>query len=201
MAGFAVLVCVVAAGAFGHSSLEAYVRENVFISVNASNIDIRIQFSFPADLSLVERKRMDRDGTGAISAEERIAYLKEIEDGAEKMMRITVNGQDAALIPLEDPVLDLQDAPGVEAHPHELRLAYFARLPKDFGVGSAVALDSGLWADTPLLVSVSMEGAKGIRFQRVDLQGLRQASEDGMLFRITEARCVLWEPDDTSGRK
>ncbi len=196
------MVCFVSPCALAHTSLERYVRECVSISVGVENIDVRIQFSFPADLSLAERRLMDRDGDGKVSKGEKEAYLNDVQTRAEQLLRLSVNGQAVLLIPLEDPVLDLQDEPGIEAHPHELRLAYFARMPKAFGVDGTIALDSGLWTETPLMVSVSMEGAAGIHFHAVDTQGLREPSKDGALFRITEARCAQWEPrNDKHGRQ
>ena len=177
-------------------------RESVSISVGTANIDIKIQFSFPADLSLAERQRMDHDGDGRLSKEEKGAYLKDIQARAEQKLRLTVNGLDLLLIPLKDPVLDLEDAPGVEAHPHELSLTYFARMPKDFGVGGTIALDSGLWTEAPLMVSVAMQTEKGIRFHAADTQGLRPPSTDGAMLRITEARCTQWEPgNNENGRQ
>ena len=122
-------------------------------------------------------------------------YLDNIQARTERLLRLSVNGHSVILIPLADPVLDLQDAPDVEVHPHELRLAYFARVPKDFGVGGTIALDSDLWTDAPLMVSAASEGADGIRFQTVDKKGLRPPSKDGAVFRVTEAHCTLWEHD------
>jgi hypothetical protein len=170
--------------------------------VGAANIDVKIQFSFPADLSLAERQRMDHDGDAKLSKEEKAAYLKDIQARAEQLLRLTVNGQAVLLIPLKDPVLDLEDAPGVEAHPHELSLACFARMPKDFCVGGAIALDSGLWTDAPLMVSVSTETGAGIRLHAADTQGLRPPSADGAMLRIAEARCTQWEPaNNKNGRQ
>ncbi len=186
--------CFVPQCASAHTSLEGYVRESVSVSVGAVNIDIAIQFSFPAALSLAERQLMDRDGDGKLSKQERETYLNGVQARAEQQLRLSVNGQAAMLMPLEDPVLDLQDAPDVEAHPHALRLAWFARVPQGFGLGGTVALDCGLWTDAPLLVSVSTDGADGIRFQTVDAQGLRPPSKGVAEFRITEARCTLWQP-------
>ena len=187
------MACFSSLPALAHTSLERYVRETVSVSVGTENIDIRIQFSFPSDLSLAERQRMDRDGDGKISKQEKDAYLTDFQARAERLMRMTVNGKTLPLIPLEDTVLDLEDAPGVEAHPHELRLACFARMPKNFAVGGTIVLESGLWAEAPLMVAVSMETAGGIRFHAADTQGLRAPSEDGAMLRITEACCTQWE--------
>jgi hypothetical protein len=201
--GWALAVAVlVPPCALAHTSLEHYVRESVSVSVGAANIDIKIQFSFAAELSLAERQRMDRDGDGKLSKEEKGAYLKDVEARAEGLLRLMVNGQAVPLIPLKEPVLDLEDAPGVEAHPHELGLAYFARMPKDLGVGGTIALDSGLWTDAPLMVAVSTETGQGIRLQSADTQGLRPPSTDGALLRITEARCTQWQPgNNKNGRQ
>jgi hypothetical protein len=196
------LGCLVSHCAVAHTSLEAYVRENISISVGRENIDVRIQFSFPADLSLKERQTMDRDGNGKLSKEEKAAYLDDIQAQAERLLQLSINGTRATLIPLADPELDLEDASNVEDHPHELRLAYFARVPKDFGVGGAITLDSGLWTNAPLMVSVATAGADGTRFQTTDKKGLRPPSKDAALFRVTEARCTRWEFDSTkNGRR
>ena len=135
---------------------------------------------------------MDGNGDGNLSKAEQEQYLNDIQLRAEQLLRLSVDGEAVLLIPLEEPRLDLQDAPGVEAHPHALSLAYFARVPETFGVGSTIALDSGLWTGTPLMVSVSTEGLAGIRLQSVDAQGLKQSSEMAALFRVTEARCTRW---------
>jgi len=188
--------------ALAHTSLEKYVRESVSIFVGAGNIDIRLHFSFPADLSLAERKRMDRDGDGKLSEGEKGAYLKGLDGKVEQGLRLVVNGQAALLIPLKDAVLDLSDAPGVEAHPHELNLSYFARVPKDFGTGGTFTLDSILWTDVPLMMAVSLETAAGIRFHAADAQGLRPPSKDDTAFRIMDAACTQWEPrGNTNGRQ
>lgn len=188
------LTCFAAPCTSAHTSLERYVRESIFISVSAENVDIRVRFSFPAALSLTERQSMDRDGDGAISKKEQETYLKAVQTRARDQLRLSLNGKTATLIALEDPLLDLQDAPGVEAHPHELCLAYFARIPKDFGIDGAISLDSGGWAGMPLMLSVFTETADGIRIRSTVSQGLMQPTEDGAMVRITEAHCTQWEP-------
>ena len=177
-------------------------RESVAISVGTQNIDIQLHFSFPSALSLSERQRMDRDADGRLSKQERKAYLAKVVTRAEEQLRLSFAGKAATLIPLEDPVLDLQDAPDVEAHPHELKLAYFARVPESFGDGGTFTLDSGMWTELPLMVSVAVESAPGIRFHTADAQGLRPPSKGEASFRITEARCVLWQDGNKKdGRK
>ena len=196
------IACSISQRALAHTSLEHYVRESLFISVGTENVDVKIQFSFPASLSLVERKFMDQDGNGTLSKEEQGNYLKNIQARAEKQLRFSINGQSTMLIPLEEPVLDLQDTQKIEAHPHELRLAYFARLPQTFGVGGTFTLDSGLWPDMPLLISVSFEGEEGIRFQMLGKQGLRQPSTNDTSSSVIEARCTQWNPGSKkNGRK
>lgn len=198
----AAFACLAPSSAWAHTSLEKYLRESVHISVSAGNVDITMQFSFPADLSLTERRRMDGDQDGRVSKDEQSVYLKQIEAQAERLLRLSVGGQAATLIPLDDPKLDLQDTDRAEAHSHELRLAYFARIPEGFGVGGMIALDSGLWTNIPLMVSVSTEGADGIRFQTRDAKGLRAPEKTDSLFRVTEARCTKWDPvNHKKGRK
>jgi len=189
------LGCLVPSYAFAHTSLEAYVRETIGISVGGQNIDIKIQFSFPSELSLKERRTMDRDGNGKLSKEEKALYLDGVQRQVDELLQLSINGKRAALIPLADPEIDLEDAPDVEKHLHELRLSYFARVPQDFGVGSTIALDSGLWTIAPLMVSVATEGVEGVRFHATDKKGLRPPSKTATVFRVVEARCTRWEND------
>ena len=56
---------------------------------------------------------MDKDGDGQVSTKEQEAYLNDIQVRVEQQLKLSVNGQSAMVIPLEDAVLDLQDAPGV----------------------------------------------------------------------------------------
>lgn len=178
--------------ALAHVSLEEYVRQAVAMSVDATNIDISFQFSFPSSLSHQERKRMDTDGDGVLRKKDREAYLAEVTEQASKALKLIVDGQALALIPLAEPVLDLQGAEGVEAHPHELRLEFFARIPATFGVDSRLTLDSGLWADLPMMVSISAQGEDGIRLRVSETQGLLHPSAGGAMFRLMEARCTRW---------
>ncbi|MBP7431082.1 MAG: hypothetical protein KBC05_16730 [Candidatus Hydrogenedentes bacterium] len=186
---------------FAHTSLERYVRETFFISLSAEHVDIRVHFTFPSALSLAERLCMDHDGDGVIAKEERQAYLDDVDAQAKDQLRLLVNGRVATLITLEDPSLDLQGAPGVEAHPHELRLAYFARIPQGFGLDSTIVLDSELWCGMPLMVSVSTDTAEGIRTRSRTAQGLVPPIQDGAPTCITEMRCTQWKPaDNKQGR-
>ena len=184
-----VAVCGMMPRAAGHSSLERYARESVAVFVGAGDADITVQFSFPAGLSLKERRRMDTNGDGTLSDGERKAYLDVVQARAETLLHLAFNGREAVLIPLGPPELDLGDAPGVEEHSHELRMSWFARVPKDFGAGGTITLDSGLWAELPLMLSVAVAGDGGARFETANTQGLRPPSAEGVLFRVVDARC------------
>ncbi len=185
-----VMACLASACAIAHTSLEQYLRESVAVSVAADNIDITIQFAFPADPSHAERQGMDRDKNGAISKEEREAYLVEIQERADRLLHLTINGQPLPLIPLEDPRLDLQDAPGVARHPHALRLTYFARTPKSPAAGDTLRLDSGLWAELPRMISVAVEAEQGMPIHAKNTQGLIPAAKENTPTCMTE---IKWE--------
>jgi hypothetical protein len=196
-----VMACFTSSFALAHTSLENYVRESVLVTVGPGNVDIRINFSFPAGLSIAERKLMDKDGDGKVSKDEQETYLSDLQTRAEQLLRLSINGQATSLIPLDDPALDLQDTRQAEPHSHELQLAYFARVPKDFGVGDTITLDSGLWTDVPLMVSVSREGTDGIRINTVNKQGLRPPSKKDTMFRIVDARCTQRDCDSKKNGK
>lgn len=180
--------------ASAHTSLEKYLRQEVSVAVGAHHIDVRLHWVFPSDISLKERRLMDADGDGALSSEEKSGYLNALQERAEKQVRLLVDGQAMMLIPLEDPVLDLQGAPGIEAHPHELRLAWFVRVPATFGVGGTIAVESELWTDRPLMLSVTTETVSGIHLKKTEAKGLRYPKQDTPVCRLLEARCTAWSP-------
>ncbi len=196
MCGWAIAVTMcLFSWAHAHTSLEHYIREDVAISVGQDNVDIRIQFEFPAAYSLVERKAMDTDRDGKLTSAERRAYLLVVAQRAERQLLLKMDGKEVLLIPLEDPVVDLLDEPSAEAHPHVLRLAYFARTPKDFGQSHALSLDSALWADGPLLLSVSFEASEGIRMRAVDAaRGLQNPCPQGTMLHVATLACDQWIP-------
>ncbi len=196
------LTVLVADSAMGHTSLEQYIRQTFSISLGPENVDVIIELSFPPELSLGERRRMDADSNQAISAQERETYLKLLQERAETLLDLSVDGKSLALIPLQEPELDLQDAPGVEAHPHGLRLVFFARTPKEFKAGSVLRLKSGLWLDAPRMMSAATETAHGVRLRSTHAKGLMPPSKETALLPVSESQCLEWSPvSPTNGEK
>lgn len=185
-------------GAFAHTSLEKYIRQEVSVAIREGTLDVKLQCVFPSDISLTERRHMDANGDGELSSDEKAAYLHDIQERAEKQVRILFNDKVMVLIPLEEPVLDLQDATGVEAHPHEIRLAWFVRVPESFGVGGRLVIESEWWTNRPLLLSVRTDVAQGIRLKKTEAKGLRYQKQDVSVCRLLEARCTAWSPGNVN---
>ncbi len=184
--------------AFAHTSLEKYIRQEVSVSMRDGTLDVRLQCVFPSDISLTERRHMDTNGDGVLSSDEKAAYLHDLQERAEKQVRILFNDKVMVLIPLEEPVLDLQDATGVEAHPHEIRLAWFVRVPESFGVGGRIVIESEWWTDRPLMISVRTDVAQGIRLKKTEAKGLRYPKQDEPVCRLLEAQCTAWSPGNVN---
>jgi hypothetical protein len=176
--------------AHAHVELEQYSQQRVNAVVGTANVDITVEFRFTGPASLFQRKQMDTNGDGALSEEERQEYLTTIANQAEEGLRLQIDEKPCALIPLYDPELDILDSTGIEAHPHVLRLHYFARTPESLHVGSTILLDSHMWTDTPWLVASSVHGSDGIEISGAPNPGLRRPSKEPKSIRVLEAKCV-----------
>jgi hypothetical protein len=103
---------------------------------------------------------------------------------------LRIDGVPCVLTSLHDPELNFLDSEDLEAHPHVLRLFYFARTPGSFERGSTLAVDSRLWTDGPSLVASSVRGADGIEVHGSPNPGLKRPSEKSKSIRVLEATCV-----------
>ena len=186
--------------AYAHVELEQYLQQRVTVAVTPVNIDITIEFLFTSPVSLAERTRIDTNGDGTLSQDERQAYLEAIAERAEQGLSLRVDGERCPLTPLYDAELDFFDSKEIEAHPHVLRLAYFARTPKSFDQGSTLTLDSRLWVDAPILVAASIRGKDGIELSAAPNPGLQRASGIAKSIRVVEAKCVSIEEVKTQAR-
>jgi hypothetical protein len=186
VAAFTVYVCP----AHAHVELAQYSQQRVNAVVGPANVDITVEFRFTGPVSLSQRKQIDTNEDGALSEDERQEYLTTIVDQAEAGLTLHIDGKICALIPLHDPELDFLDSTDIEAHPHALRLHYFARTPETLHVGSALTLDSYMWTDTPWLVASSVRGSDGIEISGAPNPGLRRPSKESKSIRVLDAKCV-----------
>lgn len=176
--------------AHAHVELAQYSQQRVDAVVSPANVDITVEFRFAGLVSLAQRKQMDTNGDDMLSEDECQAYLTTVADRAEEGLTLHIDGKICALIPLHNPELDFLDSTGIEAHPHVLRLHYFARTPESFHAGSTLTLDSHMWTDAPWLVASSVHGSDGIEISGAPNPGLRRPSKESKSIRVLDAKCV-----------
>ncbi len=184
--------------AFAHVELEKYLQQRVTAVVGPTNIDLTVEFLFTSPMSLAARRLIDANGDDTLSSGERRAYLKTVLDRAASQLTLRVDGKPCSLTPLYDPELNLLDSKDLEAHPHVLRLFYFARTPATFGKGSTIVLDNGLWADMPTLVASSVRGKGGIVMSAAANPGLKRPSKLTKTIRVLDATCASFKEGEGS---
>ncbi len=182
---FLFVVCPVRA----HVELEQYLQQRVTAIVTPANVDITLELLFTSPVSLEERHKIDADMDGVLSGEEVEDYLDAVAAEAEEGITLRVDGIPLHLVPLHDLELDFLDSSGVEAHPHVLRLYFFARTPETFHAGSTLSLDSTLWTDAPSLVASTVYGENGIEMNGAPNPGLRRPSDLTRSLRVVTATC------------
>ncbi|GMV92273.1 MAG: hypothetical protein AMXMBFR82_20510 [Candidatus Hydrogenedentota bacterium] len=182
---FLFVVCPVRA----HVELEQYLQQRVTAIVTPANVDITLELLFTSPVSREERHKIDADLDGVLSGDEVKDYLDAVASEAERGITLRIDGIPLPLIPLHDAELDFLDSSGVEAHPHVLRLFFFARTPESFHTGSTLSLDSTLWTDAPSLVASTVYGENGIEMNGAPNPGLRRPSELTKSLRVVTATC------------
>lgn len=175
--------------ASAHVELEKYLQQRVTTTVSRTNVDITIEVLFTGSASLNERRLMDADGDGTLSSSETQEYLKAIALAAESKVVLRADGKQCAMTPLYDAELDFLDSAGIVAHPHVLRLYFFARTPESFHAGTSLTLDSMLWADAPSLIASTVRGEEGIDMLGSPNPGLQRPSPMTNSVRIMTATC------------
>ena len=145
-----------------HAVTMTYARHDLRVTVSPENIDITVELTFFEMPSLSERRRMDRDRSGVISADERGRYLAELAGRLDDAVTLTVDGRPVEVMPLYGPEIDLLDVAEVAPAHHVLRLYTFARTPAGLKADSVIVVKDMLWPNVPALRSAEVAGKKGI---------------------------------------
>lgn len=147
---------------FGHPVYVNHVEHHVHLSVGPTNIDVTIELRFNELRSLTERRRMDTDRDGLITAAERARYLRRIRRELDDAFRLSSRGQELNLIELYEPKLDLLGDDGVSPAHHSLRLYYFARTPAGLVGPAGLKFEDRAWTSGPSLFFLRSAGSQGV---------------------------------------
>ena len=153
---------VTGAVAVAHESSSHSVRHDVLITAGPRNIDVQVELTFYEGLSMQERTRMDADEDSRISRAEAESYVAELAGVVRDAVVLRIDGRALPLLPLHEPELDLLGRKRPTAHPHRLRLSFFARTPAWFAEGSVITVEEGLWAEKPSIRSIDAVGDDGV---------------------------------------
>jgi hypothetical protein len=145
-----------------HPVYTDHIEHQVNLAVGPTNIDITIELRFNELRSLSERRRMDGDRNGLISASERERYLRRIRRELTNAFHLTCGSKQLDLIELYEPKLDLLGVEGVSPSHHVLRLYYFARTPASLTAPVELVFENACWTSAPALWLFSAAGTDGI---------------------------------------
>lgn len=146
-----------------HPELMAFVQHRARIEAGPRHIDVTLELTFFELRSMAEKRRMDRDRDGRVSAAEADAFRAEIGRIAAESVRLTIDGRAADLVPLYAPELDLMGVFEIAPAHHVLRLFFFARTPDWFVPSSRLVLEEALWPNVPSVDSFTATGAGGVQ--------------------------------------
>lgn len=145
-----IVFTALAQAAFAHPDLGSYLQHRIALTPAADHIEVVIEITFDGARSLAERKRIDANGDGKLSRNERDAYLQGVQGEAETRVTLSINGKQTRLLALYAPKLDLLDSRDIEQHPHVLQLSFFASAQCSAGDHFTVIDD--LWSDSPAIM-------------------------------------------------
>jgi hypothetical protein len=160
----AVLLGMLAPSVRAHTTLRHYIHHQAVFTFGEKHIDLTVELHFHEDVSLAERRKMDADRDGHLSAAETEAYLESLAAALDEGLRLTHRGEALDLVSLYDPALDLQGDARVRASGHVLKLYYFARRPAGLDDGDALAFEEDLWPQAKALRTLEVHSTDGRRW-------------------------------------
>ena len=173
----------IAAEASAHDHRAQHIDHDSCLCVDEKNIDVSAVLLFHAQCSLAERKRMDLDADGTISAKEEQAYLQRLMPRLADGLEVRVDGHRREVVLLYDPRIDFLGSRKVQRSALEMHLAWFARLPEGHNRPEHIAVVNRLWPRTPMVGDWRFAPNDAIRLERVAKIG---ASVDP---RTIQVRC------------
>lgn len=152
-----------ALGAGAHEELSRVVQHSAAFSLGTEHIDVTVRLSFHGVLALAERSRMDSDGDGELTHEERRAYLVALRDTSAEAAQCYEDGVKLPTMPLHEPKIDLQDDWTRSATPLVIEITYFARRTGGSGMQRDYVFEEWLWASAPAICVSAATCAEGMR--------------------------------------
>jgi hypothetical protein len=176
--------------ASAHPILMTYIQHHASATVGVTNVDIRLELTFFEVRSTTERRRMDADHNGAITASEIRNYLAGIAPSLESGVHLSVGGRRVDLVPLYDPEINLLGVNEVAPSHHLLRLFYFARTPEWLKPGDEIAIEDNLWPHAAAICSFEANGQQGFRIAPRQDSGAASTSEAASAPHVMRAQCL-----------
>ena len=151
----------VPSGALAHDAYASAIQHRMQVTVSRRNIDIVIDLTFFEVWSERERRAMDSNHDGRISAPELDAYMRSLASKLTGRLSLRAGRHDLALVPLYDPELDLLGNLHIGPDHHRLRLYFFAPTPADLQADDEIVIEDRLWPEARHLATVAVDGQDG----------------------------------------
>ena len=151
-----------------HENVGYSVLHGWTIHADAAMIDLEVELVFYSHPALGERRAMDLNSDGRISAAEQNAYTTRVLADTQKQLRVTIDQHAPAVIPLHHPKLDLLGESNVGEHPFSLTLYFFVRSEVLFGKTGILSIEDRLFPNAEDVVSTRIFAKKPLQLKRLD---------------------------------
>lgn len=179
------LAACLPSAADAHAVFMSFVRHDVSVTADSTNIDITIELTFHEIPSLAERRYMDGDHDGTIIPDEIERYLKDRADRFDEAILLRIGDRELPVIRLYEPQVDLLGVDTIAPSHHVLRLFYFARTPKNLDVDSDIIVAESLWSRSPAMGSLEVTGEDGIElYAEPGIDPFAKAKGDGSAHQL-----------------
>ncbi len=176
--------------ATAHDLFAAYVQHSVHLTVGAQYIDLTLDLTFFEEPSLRERVLMDTDANGHITRSELVSYARKLAPQLAEQVVLRVADQEAPLVPLYDPEIDLLGSDRVSLAHHRLRLFFFAPTPTALQAGADIVVEDLLWPETKALGTLQAEGRDGCALEAEKTSDPSFAPASKGEARLFKVRCL-----------
>ena len=163
-----ILLLSAAATLQAHENVGFSVLHGWTLHADSTMIDLEVELIFYSHPALDERRAMDLNADGQISAAEQNAYTTRVLAETQKQLRVTLDQHAPAVTPLHHPKLDLLGESNVGAHPFSLTLYFFVRGEGLFEKTGILSIEDRLFPNIEDVVSTRIFANKPLQLKRLD---------------------------------
>ena len=146
----------------GHGVLDKATHHHLILTASEGYLDIEVNLALPPEPAASQRRLLDADGDGTITATETAHYLEHKIPRLPDRILLKVDGEPVPLFELYRPEIDLLNNRRTGSYPLALRFFYSMRTPSGVHSGSVIEFEDRLWRNQDALCSTQIGSGKAV---------------------------------------